>query len=82
MHARRTCGRKVHAKNAQSKLVREIMSPVLFAVAADAPASSVVDAMLALRVHRLFVTDRDDNLLGVISAIDVLRHLRRSDGEA
>jgi CBS domain-containing protein len=81
-HATRAARRKVHSKNAQSKLVGEIMTPVLFAVAADTPASSVVDAMLALKVHRLFVTDSADNLLGVVSAIDVLRHLRRNQGEA
>jgi predicted transcriptional regulator len=31
--------------------------------------------MLALRVHRLFVVDRAGVLVGVISALDVLRRL-------
>jgi predicted transcriptional regulator len=29
-----------------------------------------------LKVHRLFVVDRAGVLIGVISALDVLRHLR------
>ena len=81
IHGKKVVPDEVHTKNAGSKLVREIMTPVLFAVAADAPASSVVDAMLALKVHRLFVTDSDDNLLGVVSAIDVLRHLHQGEAE-
>jgi hypothetical protein len=56
------------------------MTPVLFAVAAIRR-RAVVDAMLALKVHRLFVTANDDNLLGVISAINVLRHLHRGDAK-
>jgi hypothetical protein len=31
--------------------------------------------MLVLGVHRLFVTGSDGRLLGVISSLDVLRHL-------
>jgi predicted transcriptional regulator len=32
--------------------------------------------MLNWKVHRLFVVDRDGVLVGVISALDVLRRLR------
>ena len=35
-----------------------------------------VDDMVALKVHRLFVVDRRGVLVGVISALDVLRRLR------
>jgi CBS domain-containing protein len=31
--------------------------------------------MVALKVHRLFVVDADGVLVGVISALDVLRHM-------
>jgi CBS-domain-containing membrane protein len=39
------------------------------------PAAKVVEQMLALHVHHLFVVDADGVLTGVISTLDVLRHL-------
>jgi CBS domain-containing protein len=57
-------------------LVRDIMTPVIFAVPSDASARRVVGDMLGLEVHRLFVVDVSGALVGVISALDVLRHLR------
>ena len=36
---------------------------------------SVVREFLALKVHQLFVVDRAGVLVGVISTLDVLRHL-------
>jgi CBS domain-containing protein len=58
--------------------VCDVMTPVLFSVAPTVPATMVVDAMLSLGVHRLFVTDLAGSVTGVISATDVLRHLRES----
>jgi CBS domain-containing protein len=48
----------------------------VFSVAPDTPAAKVVSEMLALRVHRLFVVDGDGVLVGVISALDVMKRLR------
>src|SRR5262249_927275 len=56
--------------------VREIMTPVVFCVARDYPARKVVDEILSLKVHRLFVVDRVGVLIGVISTVDLLRCLR------
>ncbi len=56
--------------------VRDVMTPTVFAVGLHAPAAQVIEEMLGLKVHRLFVTDADGVLVGVISALDVLRHLR------
>ncbi len=56
--------------------VRDIMTPAIFSVAPDTAATRVVEEMLALKVHRLFVVDGDGTLVGVITALDVLRHLR------
>jgi CBS domain-containing protein len=58
------------------ELVRDIMTPVVFSVTPQTPAHEVVEQMLALKVHRLFVVGRDGILTGVISALDVLKHLR------
>ena len=55
--------------------VRDIMTPVVFCVSPDAPASRVVREMIELKVHRLFVVDDLGTLVGVISVLDVLRHM-------
>ena len=56
--------------------VLDIMTPVVFTVGLHAPAREAVEQMLALKVHQLFVVDEAGALVGVISALDVLRHLR------
>ena len=55
--------------------VGDIMTPVVFAVPLHAAGAKVVEEMLSLRVHQLFVVDAAGVLVGVISALDVLRHL-------
>jgi CBS domain-containing protein len=63
--------------------VRDLMTPTVFTVRLDAPAAQVVEDMLALRVHRLFVVDKGGVLVGVITAADVLRRLEaRLDDDA
>jgi len=56
--------------------VRDMMTPAVFSVGLETPAARVVGDMLALRVHRLFVVDARGVLVGVISPLDVLAHLR------
>src|SRR5262245_3122489 len=55
--------------------VREVMTPVVFTIPALAPAIQVIEEMTAMNVHRLFVVDASGVLVGVISTLDVLRHL-------
>jgi CBS domain-containing protein len=59
--------------------VADIMTHVVFSVGPQTPAGQVVDAMLSLHVHRLYVTDPEGNLLGVVSMTDVLRHLHQAE---
>jgi CBS domain-containing protein len=61
--------------NVDRTLVREIMTPVVFSVNPGTLARKVVQEMLSLKVHRLFVVDHDGVLVGVISATDILEHL-------
>jgi CBS domain-containing protein len=61
--------------------VRMAMTPAVFSVALHAPAATVIEEMCALNVHRLFVIDGHGVLVGVISALDVLRHLELSGPE-
>jgi CBS domain-containing protein len=56
--------------------VRDIMSPFVLVVDPETPADAVARQMVAFRVHRLFVVDSNGVLVGVISALDLLRHLQ------
>jgi CBS domain-containing protein len=58
-----------------STQVRNIMTPLLFSVLPETAATQVIEDMLAHKIHRLFVVGGDGVLVGIISAIDVLRHL-------
>ena len=55
--------------------VREIMTPVLIAVAEETPVTEVAHKMVESRIHRLFVT-RQEKVVGVITALDMLRVVR------
>jgi CBS domain-containing protein len=55
--------------------VAEIMTPAVFTMPLEVPAREVVRRMRELKVHQLFVVDGDLALVGVISPLDVLRHL-------
>lgn len=55
--------------------VRDIMTPAVFRVPPDAPFSRLVEEMVTLNVHRLFVVNAEGILIGVITALDVLRKL-------
>jgi CBS domain-containing protein len=60
---------------ADATLVQGIMTPVVFSVGLKASAHTVVEELLRMNVHRLFVVDEDGALVGVISPLDVLRHM-------
>lgn len=60
---------------ADSTPVRDMMTPVVFSVRPDTPARQVIEEMLQLRVHRMFVIDAAGVLVGVISMSDVVRRL-------
>jgi CBS domain-containing protein len=55
--------------------VADLMTPAVFSVAPDTPVRRIVEEMLALHVHRMFVVDEGGFLVGVVSAMDVLRNL-------
>ena len=65
-----------HGERPDLTRVRDMMPPVVFSVAPDASAKRVVEDLVALNVHRLFVVGTDGVLTGVISALDELKHLR------
>jgi CBS domain-containing protein len=53
--------------------VRDMMTPAVFSVRLDTPAPRLIEQMVALNVHRLFVVDESDVVVGVVSALGVLR---------
>jgi CBS domain-containing protein len=55
--------------------VREVMTPVVFFVRPDTPVANVVKDLLDCAVHRLFVVDDNEVLIGVISTLDLMRRL-------
>ena len=71
----------VHARQRRPGLepddtpVTEFMTPAVFSVRPDSPTRSVVEQLLALNVHHLFVADAAGVIIGVISPVDVLRKL-------
>jgi CBS domain-containing protein len=58
-------------------IVRDLMTPLVYSVATTARADSVIEQLVELPIHRLFVVDDAGVLVGVITARDVLRRLRR-----
>ncbi len=56
--------------------VRDIMTPAVFSVTSETPARRVIEDMVGLKVHHLFVVDKDGILTGVISTLDVVQRLR------
>jgi CBS domain-containing protein len=61
--------------HADTTRVEEIMTPAVFSVPTDTPAAKVIEQMVQLNVHQLFVVDDSGTLVGIISALDVLRNL-------
>jgi len=55
--------------------VRDLMTPAVFSVPADASVRRVISDMVALNVHQLYVVDTANVLVGVVTALDVLRKL-------
>jgi CBS domain-containing protein len=55
--------------------VCDLMTPAVFCVKEDVPAWSVIEQLRELSVHRLFVVDDSGVLVGVITSLDVVRHL-------
>ena len=56
--------------------VRDIMTPAVFSVPPEMAVHQVIQAMLAEKVHRLFVVGADGVLVGTINTVDVPQHLK------
>lgn len=72
--------RRVRRRRTKDPSVRVVMTPEVRTVAADAPLPEVIDALLEGPYRRIFATGPDGEIVGVISAHDVLRALARELG--
>jgi CBS domain-containing protein len=54
--------------------VREIMTPTVYTVPDDTPVPEIARAMIAGRIHRLFVTCKR-RVVGIVTPLDLLRLL-------
>jgi CBS domain-containing protein len=73
VHEREKAGSPAAGPPAQ---VRDLMTPAVFSVRPETPAGRVIEELVAMHVHQLFVVSPDGKLLGSIHALDVLRRLR------
>lgn len=63
--------------------VREFMTAGLFTVFPESTLDEVIHALTAFKVHRVFVIEeRKGALLGIITTMDLLRHLDRQSGRS
>lgn len=59
----------------QTATVEEVMSPMVHCIRAERPLAVAASAMVSERIHRLVVVDEQLRVLGIISALDLLRAL-------
>jgi len=55
--------------------VQDIMTPKIFKVSEDTTAQEVADTLIKSLIHRVFVT-REEKVVGIISAVDMLKVIR------
>ena len=54
-------------------LVKDAMTPTVFTVPEKTPVREMARTMIAGRVHRLFVTNQDEKLVGIVTTLDLLQ---------
>jgi CBS domain-containing protein len=74
-----TSGEEDFQDRLRERRVTDVMTRGLIAVAPGADAAEIARVLREHRIHRVFVVE-DQNLLGVISAFDVLRVLEELKG--
>src|SRR5690349_3395603 len=58
----------------------EIMTPMVFSVGLDTPIATAAALMTVERIHRVPVVGAEGDLVGIVSALDVLEWLARGSG--
>jgi CBS domain-containing protein len=66
--------RNLHIEN-EDMLVRDIMTPKAITVPADLPVAEIAREMVSGRIHRVFVTNLEGRMIGIVTALDLLKIL-------
>lgn len=74
--AGRQLRRGFHLETAEDERVRDIMTPRVIAIAADAPLAEVARRMHEEGVHRTFV-EENGRIVGIVTAFDIARCIGR-----
>jgi len=69
-----------HVEQESQVSVKDIMTPMVFALSEDASIQDAAEMMVRGHIHRIFVT-RDSRIAGIVTALDML-DLLRTDGAA
>jgi CBS domain-containing protein len=67
--------RHLRVSDIRTARVAEVMTPLVHAIRATSTAAEAATRMIRHRIHRLVVVDENLRVLGVISAMDLLRLL-------
>jgi len=60
--------------------VEDLMNPEVLALYADDPAFTAAVEMARRKIHRIVVLDEEQNLVGIVSSMDIVRAV--ADGES
>lgn len=66
-------------RSANEKTVEEIMTPWTISVYEDTPVVEIAKTMVKQRIHRVFVTDKESHLRGIITTMDIVEAVTRLD---
>lgn len=69
-------GRHHGTSPADTTPVTHVMTPAVFTIRVETPVASVIEQLLEVGIHHLFVIDPSGIVVGVISPIDVLKKLK------
>ena len=69
-----------HVESTPRATARDIMMPFVLRLREDAPIDEAAALMAFERVHRVLVVSKSGKLVGIVSALDVLRWLAIRDG--
>jgi CBS domain-containing protein len=70
----------IGAEDVAGATVGEVMIPIVFAVAHDAPIGEAAALMSGEEIHRVPVLDEADTVCGILSTMDIVRWLAELGG--
>lgn len=70
--------RTLHVDRLHRTSVGQVMTDEIAGLSWNSTLDMAIDLMFRLKVHRVFITDRKDQLAGVVSTVDVIRGLTKA----